>query len=98
MSYVIDGEKLLHDLGGVAVYYISDIHFELLDAGDTTKFIRGMIFFTWCIVKLNCYFTFFGACIILFVVNDIIHMGIKMISWIWVVCDVNTTSEFSDHI
>ena len=77
---VIDGDNWLHGLAGVAVSYISDIHFELLDAGDTTKFIRGMIFFTWCIVKLDCYVDLCSACNILNVANDIRHMGIKMIS------------------
>ena len=50
-----------------------------------------MRFVTWCIVKLDFYVTLCSACRILIVANYISHMGIKMISWLWVVGDVYTT-------
>ena len=57
-----------------------------------------MRFVTWCIVKLDCYVNLCSACYILIVSNDIIHMGIKMMSWSWVVGDVTNTPDFYDHI
>ena len=72
---VIDGETWLHDLGGLAFSYHSDTPFERLDAGYTTECRLGMIFFTWCIVKLYCHFTLRITFHILIVSNDIIHLG-----------------------
>ena len=46
LSYVINGEIWLYDLGGISVSYISDIPFERLDEGYTTECRLGMIFFT----------------------------------------------------
>ena len=37
LSYVIDGETWLHDLGGLDFSYISDIPFERLDYGYTIE-------------------------------------------------------------
>ena len=54
---VINGEKWLHDLGGIYVYYFSYIPFERLDYGYKTECIIRMRFFTWCILKLDCYVT-----------------------------------------
>ena len=98
VSHVIDGDKWLHDLGGGYVSYISYIPFERLDDGYKTECRLWMRFFTWWIVKLDCYVTLCSACHILIVASDIIHMGIKMISWSWVVGDVTNTPDFSDHI
>ena len=98
VSNIVCGETWLHDLGVIYVSYISYIPFEQLDYGYTTKFILGMRFVTWCIVKLDCYVTLCSACDILIVANDIIHLGIKMISWSWVVGDVTKTPDFSDQI
>ena len=98
VSHVIYGKTWLNDLGGIYVSYISYIPFERLDDGYTTECRLGMRFVTWCIFKLNCYVTLFSACHILIVANYIIHMGIKMISRIWVVGDVTKKPEFSDHI
>ena len=53
--YVIGGETWLHELGMGYVYYISYVHFELIYAGDSTDCILGIIFVTWCIIKLDCY-------------------------------------------
>ena len=91
MRCIIGGETWLHNLGRLAVFYLSDIYFEQLAAGYTTEIIIGMIFFTWCIVKLYCYVTFFRTWIILIVPNYIDHIGIKNFSWIWVVGDVTMT-------
>ena len=44
VSYVIDGETWLHDLGGLAISYLSDIPFEQFDNGYTTECRLGMIF------------------------------------------------------
>ena len=44
--YVIGREICLHGFGGIAVSYISEIHFEILADGDTTGCIIKMIFFT----------------------------------------------------
>ena len=96
--HVTDGETWLHDLGVIYVSYISNIPFEQLDYGYTTKFILGMRFVTWCIVKLDCYVILCSAFHILIVANDIIHMGIKIISWIWVVGYLTKTPDFSDQI
>ena len=98
VSRVIDGETWFHDLGGLVVYYLSDIQFEQLDDGYTTEFILGVIFVTWCIVNLDYYVTLCRACHIIIVGDYIIHMGIKIISWRWVVGDVTNTPDFSNHI
>ena len=81
MRYVIVREIWLHDFGRLAVSCLSDTQFKQLAAGDTTEFILGMVFSTWCIVKLDFYVNLCRDCIILIVANDISHMGIKMISW-----------------
>ena len=83
---------------GGYVPYLSYIPFERLGDGYTTEFILGMRFFTWCIVKLYCYVTLCSAFNILIVDNDIIHMGIKMISWSCEVVGVTKTPDFYDHI
>ena len=88
----------MHDLGGISVPYLSYTPFERLYYGYTTECRLGMRFVTWCIVKLDCYVTLLSAYHILIVSNYIIHLGIKMISWIWVVGDVTKTPDFSDHI
>ena len=67
-------------------------------SGDTTECILGMIFVTWCILKLDFYVTLWSTCLILIVYNYIIHIGRKMISWIWLVGDIAMISDFSDHI
>ena len=74
VRYSIGGETWLHDFMGIAVSYVSLIHFERISAVDTTECILGVVFFTWCIVKLYCYFTFYSACLILIVDNDIRHI------------------------
>ena len=75
MRNVIDGDTRFHSLGrGGAFSYLLDINFERLAARDTTECILGMIFVTWCFVKLDCYVTFCSSCLILIVANDIIHM------------------------
>ena len=96
-SHVIDKETWLNDLGGGYVSYLSYTPFERLDDGYTTECRLGMIFFTWCIVKLDYYVTLCSDCHILIVANDSIHMGIKMISWVWVVGYVTKTPDFYDH-
>ena len=98
VSRVIDGEIQLHDLGDISVSYLSFTPFGLLDDGYTTQFRLGMRFVTWCIFKLDYYVTLFSAYCILIVDNYISHLGIKMISWIWVVGGVTKKTEFSDHI
>ena len=98
VSYVIDGETWLHDSGEIYVSYLSYIPFEWLDDGYTTECRLGMIFVTWCIVKLDCYVILCSACHILIVANYISHMGIQIISWRRVVGDVINITEFSDHI
>ena len=98
LSHVIDGDTWLNYLGGGYVSYLSYIPFYRLDDGYTTECRLGIIFFTWCIVKLNVFVTLCRACNIIIVSNYIIHMGIKIISWIWVVGDVTKTPDFSDHI
>ena len=82
-SYLTNGVTFLHNLWGLDVSYLPDIPFELLDNGYTTDCKLGVIFVTWCIVKLDCYVNLFSACNILIVANYISHMGIKMISWSW---------------
>ena len=57
VSHVIYGETWLHDLGRLDVSYHSDSPFERLDCGYKTECRRGMIFVTWCIVKLYCHVT-----------------------------------------
>ena len=52
VSYVIDGNTWLHDLGGLDVSYHSEKPFERIEYGYTTECRLGMIFVTWCIVKL----------------------------------------------
>ena len=91
---VIDGEKWLHDLGEIIVSYNSDTSFERLDDRYTTECRLGMRFFTWCIVKLYYHITLCIYFHILIVSNDISHMGIKVISWSWVVGDVTNIPEF----
>ena len=98
VSYVINGDTWLHDLGGIGVFYHSDTSFELLDDGYTLKCRLGMVFVTWCIVKLYFHVTLCINCHILIVSNDIIHLGIKVTSWIWVVGDVTKIPDFSDNI
>ena len=44
--YVISGDTWLNYLGGIAVFIISDIHFAMLAAEDTTGCRLGMVFFT----------------------------------------------------
>ena len=85
---MIDGNTWLHYLGGLDVSYHSDTPFELLDNGYTTECRLGMRFVTWCIVKLYCHVTLCITCHILVVYNDIIHLGIKVILWSWVIGDV----------
>ena len=96
--HVIDGETWFHDLGGISASYLSYIPFERLDDVYTTECRLGTRFFTWCIMKLDCYVTLYSAFHIHIVANYISHVGIKMISWIWVVGYVTKTPEFSDHI
>ena len=98
MSFVFDGEAWLNDLGGINVSYLSYRPFKRLDDGYTTECRLGMAFVTWFNVKLYCYVTLCSTFHILIVVNDIIHMGIKMISCIWGVGDLTKTPYFSDHI
>ena len=98
MSRVIGEEKWLHDLGGLDVTYNSGTPFERLDDGYTTECRLWMRFVTWCIVKLYCHVTLCITCHILIVFNDISHLGIKVISWIWAVGDVNKISDFIDNI
>ena len=97
-SRVIDGEAWLHDLWGLDVTYHSGKTFERLDEGYATECRLGMRFFTWWIVKLYCHVTLCITCHILIVFNDISHLGIKVISWIWAVGDVTKISDFSDNI
>ena len=98
VSHVIYGKTWLNDLGGIYVYYLSYIPFERLDDGYANECILGMRFVTWCIVELDWYVTLCIACNIIIVANDITHLGIKTISRIWIVGDVNNTPDFSDHI
>ena len=95
VRYIIVREIWLHGLGGLVDSYLSDIIFDQLSAGDTTDCRLGMVYVTCCIVRLYRYVTFCHACIILFIVNYITHMGIKIISWSWGVCDVTMISDFS---
>ena len=81
VRYIIGGEIWLNDCGGIAVYYLFYIQFELRAAGDTPECRLDVIFFTSCIVKLYSCITFCSACLILILSNDISHMGIKLISW-----------------
>ena len=69
-------------LGGIDVSYHSDTPFEWLDYGYTTECRLGMIFITWCIVKLYCNVTLYIACHILILSNGIKHLGISVISWV----------------
>ena len=80
VSSVIDGETWLNDLGGLYVSYLSDIHFGQLYDGCTTECRIGMLFFTWCVIKLNCYVNLCSACSVLIIANYISHTGIKMVS------------------
>ena len=98
VSHVIFGNTWLHDLGGIYVSCLSYIPCERLDDGYTTECRLGMIFVTWCIVKLYFYVTLYSTFHILIVANYISHMGIKMIFCSWVVGDVTNTPDFSDHI
>ena len=92
VSYVIDDETWLHDSVRLVISYFLYIPSELLDDGYKTECRLDMIFFTWCFVKLYCYVALFSTCNMLSVYNYISHMGIKMISWSWVVCEVTKTS------
>ena len=92
------GRHDLNKLGGVYVSYHSDTTFERLDYGYTTECRLGMIFVTWCIVKLYCHVTLCITFHILIVSNYISHLGIKVISWSWLVGDVTKILDFSDHI
>ena len=78
VSCVFNGETWLHDFGRLAVSYISDIPFEQLDDGYTTECIIGMIFVTWCIIKLDCYLTLCRSCHILILDNNISYLGSKL--------------------
>ena len=98
VSRVIDGDKWLHDLGGLDFTYHSGTPFERLDDANKTECRLGMIFFTCYIVKLYCHVTVCITCHILIVFNDIIYLGTKMISWIWEVGDVTNIPDFSDNI
>ena len=97
-SHVIDGETWLHDFGELAVSYHSDTPLEWIDYGYTTECRLGMRFFTCCIVKLYCHVTLCIVCHIIVLSNDISHLGIKVISWSWVVGDVTKIPDFPDHI
>ena len=92
MSYLIGEDAWLHDFWGIYVSCISGIHFGQVTAGDTTRCRLGVVFASWCIVKLDFYVVFCSTILVLVVSNYIMNMGIKMISWIWGVCDVNMTS------
>ena len=70
MRYSIGGKTWLHNFMGISVSCISVIQFERLADVYTTDFILGVTFFTWCVVKLDCYVTFCSACIVLIVDND----------------------------
>ena len=98
VSHIIDGETWLHDLGGLDVSYRSNTPFERVDDGYTTECRLGMRFVTWHIVKLYCHVTLCITFHIIIVSNDIIHLGIRVISWSWVVGDVTKITDFSDHI
>ena len=98
VKYGIDGEMWLNDFGGLTVFYIPYMHFEGLAAGYTTECILCMRFGTWCIFKLDCYVNFCSACLIIIVVNDITHLGSKVISLSWAFGDVAMSSDFSDNI
>ena len=93
-----NGYTWLHYLGRIYVSYLLDTPFGQLDYGFTTECRLVMIFFTWYIVKLDYYVTLCSAFHILILANYIIHLGIKMVSWSWVVGDVPKTPEFSYHI
>ena len=77
VSFIFDGETWLHDLGGLDVHYHSETHVELLDDGYTTECRLGMIFFTWCVVKLYYNVTLCINFHILVVSNDIGLWGSK---------------------
>ena len=79
-------------------FWYSDTPFERIDDGYITECKLGMIFVTWCIVKLYFYVNLCITCHIIILSNYIIHMGIKVIFWIWVVGDVTKIPDFSDHI
>ena len=98
LSNVIDRETWLYGLGGLGVSYLSYTPFKRLDDGYTNECRLGMRFFTWCIVKIYCYVTLCIACRILILPNDISILGIKIISWRWVIGYVTKAPEFSDNI
>ena len=81
VSFAIDMETWLHDLGSLDVSYHSATSLEKLDGGYTTECRLGMIFVTWCIVQLYYRVSLCISCHILIISNDISHMGIKVISW-----------------
>ena len=95
---VINGETLLHYLGGIGVYYLSGIPFEQFDDGYKTKCRLGMRFVICCIVNLDFYVTLCSAFYILIVANDSSHLGIKTVSWSWRVGVVTKTPDISDNI
>ena len=82
VSYIIRRETCLHNFGGLAVSYLLDINFEQISDRDKTYCMLGMIFGTWCIVKLDYYGTFYITCLIIIIEYYISHMRINIISWI----------------
>ena len=52
VRYVISRDTSLNDFGGGDVFHLSCLYYEGLSSGYTTDVIIGMIFGTWCIVKL----------------------------------------------
>ena len=98
MIHFIDGETWLHHIGEVGVSYHSDTLFEQLNYGYTTECRLGMKIVTWCIVKLYFHDTLCIACHILILSDDISHLGIKVIFWIWVFGDITKIPDFFDNI
>ena len=98
VSHVINWETWLHALGMLYTSYNSDTSIEQLDDGYKTECRLRMSFFPCCIVKLYCHVSLCVNFHILIVSNYIIHLGIKVISWIWLVGDVTKIPDFSDHI
>ena len=85
---VIYMETWLHDLGLLDVSYHSETPFELPDDRYKTECRLGMRFVTWCIFQLYCHVTLCINFHILILYHYISHLGIKVISWRWVVGDV----------
>ena len=88
----------MHGLGELVVSYHSETPFEVLDDRYTTECRLGMMFVTWFIVKLYWHVNLCITCHILIVSYDIHHMGIKVVSWIWVVSYVTNIPDSSDNI